>query len=236
MSETMEEQTTDKVKDPDEIDLIALVKTAWKGKKTIIWCTLIGVALGLFIAFTSPKVYTASTIMVPQLSSQDSRLGGLSSLAAMAGFNLNDMTSAPKELSPLVYPEIVTSIPFQREIMNTPFVFTGLREPVTLVQYYKDFTKPGILSQVKKYTLGLPGVVSGLLKQSAQPVAKQQDDKLWRIDKDQKAIHKMLDEQLILEVDNKNGYLTLRANAPEAIVAAQMAQKAQELLQAKITE
>lgn len=232
----MEENTIDKVKDPDEIDLIALVKTAWKGRRTIIWCTVIGTALGLFIAFTSPKVYTASTIMVPQIQSQNSQLGNLSSLAAMAGFNLNDMTNAPKELSPLVYPEIVKSIPFQREIMDAPYSFSQIAKPVTLVDYYTQYSKPGILSVVKKYTLGLPGLILKAFSSPVGEASKITDDQLWRISTDQKGIHEMLNENLTLMVDSKNGYLTLQVNAPEPLVAAQMAQKAQELLQAKITE
>jgi len=232
----MEETTIDKVKDPDEIDLIALVKTAWKGRKTIIWCTVVGMGLGLFIAFTSPKVYTASTILVPQIQSQDSRLGNLSSLASLAGFNLNDMTKAPQELSPLVYPEIVKSIPFQREIMDTKYSFKKIGQPVSLMQYYQDFNRPGLLANIKKYTLGLPGVILKALRPFSDTSTTTVEGKLWTMTPEQKGIHEMLNEQLSLNVDDKNGYITLNANAPEPLVAAQIAQKAQELLQKKITE
>ena len=73
--------------------------------------------IGLIVAIFSQKEYTASSTMVPQLSKSQSKLGGLSSLAAMAGFNL-DMNMETSELSPYVYPQIVQSVPFQLELME----------------------------------------------------------------------------------------------------------------------
>jgi len=101
----------------DEIDLIALAKTAWSNRKIIIRAVIVSAILGVVIALLSPKEYTASTTLVPQLSSGSSRSGGLSSLAAMAGFNLN-LNQSTSELSPMIYPQIVQSVPFQLELMT----------------------------------------------------------------------------------------------------------------------
>jgi len=231
-----EEILNDPIKSTDEIDLITLIKIAWKSRRIIIWCIAFGMTLGLFVAFTSPKMYTATTTMVPQVQSQDNRLGNLSSIAAMAGFNLNDMTKTTQEISPLVYPEIVKSLPFQQKIMSTAYTFEGINTPINLIEYYKDVYDPGILAKVKKFTIGLPGIILRLFRSPVDSMAYQKNDQILRIDADQKAIYSMLDMQLTLTVDNRNGYLILKANAPEPLAAAQIAQKAQELLQAKITE
>ena len=108
------------VTNDDEIDLLELTKTIWNGRKTILKTILIAGIIGVIIALLSPKEYTATTTIVPQTSSSTSKLGGLSSLAAMAGFNLDNVTSGDI-LSPTVYPEIVSSVPFQMELMNTSF-------------------------------------------------------------------------------------------------------------------
>jgi len=55
------------------------------------------------------------------------------------------------------------------------------------------------------------------------------------LSEDQYAISNMLDNIITLEVEPKDGYLTLTANMPEALAAAQLAKKAQELLQRNIT-
>ena len=84
----------------DEIDLIALAKTIWDNRKFIIRTVVVFALLGVAIALLTPKEYTASSTMVPQLSDGSSKLGGLSSLAAMAGFNLN-MDNSTQDLSPI---------------------------------------------------------------------------------------------------------------------------------------
>jgi hypothetical protein len=150
----------------DEIDLVALAKQVWKGRKTIFIALGIGAILGVFIALFSPKEYTAKTVMVPQLEGS-SKSGGLSSLAALAGISV-DM-SASSELSPLIYPQIVGSIPFQLELMNTPLDFVKVDRPVSLFEYYTEYSKPSLLSSVKKYTIGLPGILIGAIRGKPKP-------------------------------------------------------------------
>lgn len=225
----------------DEIDLIALAKTLWEGKKTIITTTVIFMLLGFFVAILSPKEYTASSTMVPQLSSGKSKLGGLSSLAAMAGFNL-DMNMETTELSPFIYPQIVQSVPFQLELMETPFSMKGIEKPISIYQFYTDdYAKPDIIGVVKKYTIGLPFVILGALRQKqADTMPAFSGDSLFAapiaLTEEQEEIRKMLAEQVVLETNDKEGYLVLRAIANDPVLAAQMAQKAQLLLQKYITE
>ena len=109
--------------DEDEIDLIALAKTLWEGRKTVIKTTLIFMVIGLFVAVFSEKEYTASTIFLPQTT--ESKLGGgLGGLAAMAGINLGGMSS-DSGISPSLYPQILNSIPFQKELLQTPLTIEG---------------------------------------------------------------------------------------------------------------
>ncbi|MDP3641656.1 MAG: GNVR domain-containing protein [Bacteroidota bacterium] len=56
------------------------------------------------------------------------------------------------------------------------------------------------------------------------------------LSEDQYKVKKALDEIVSLDVNAKEGYLTLSTRMPEALVSAQLAQKAQNLLQGYITE
>lgn len=224
----------------DEIDLIALAKTIWNGKKIIITFVVVFMILGFFVAILSPKEYTASTTMVPQLSSGKSKLGGLSSLAAMAGFNL-DMNMETSELSPLIYPQIVESVPFQLEIMETHFNFKDVDHPVSLYDYYMDYAKPDVISAVKKYTIGLPFVILNAIKgdknEDVPAVAGEElFDAPIALTKDQEKIRKMLSGKITLETNEKQGYVVLHALAHDPVLASQVAHKAQLLLQKYITE
>lgn len=224
-------------KSGDEIDLIALAKTLWNGRKTVIITVIIFAILGLFIALFSPKEYTASTTMVPQINSGSSKMGGLSSLASLAGFNL-DMNAGGNELSPIIYPQIVSSTEFQLKIINTKYSFEELDEEVTLFDYYLDYYKPGLFVVLKNYTIGLPRVISGAIKRDKEivDVMDQVNSDIIRISKDQYEIIKSVKEKLTLSVNEKDGYLTLESRFNEAVLSAQIAEIAKELLQENITQ
>ena len=218
----------------DEIDLLELAKTFWNGRKTVLKTILFCTAIGILIALLSPKEYTAVTSMVPQTSHSESKLGGLSSLAAMAGFNL-DATSGGDVLTPLVYPQIVTSTPFQLELMNTTFSFSEVDHPVSLFEYYTKISSPGILSQISKYTIGLPGLIISTIK-GEEPTTITNGKGPIALTKDQEAVRKLIEEKVVLDLDSKQGFLTLSASFPEALVSAQVADQARELLQRYITQ
>ena len=219
---------------PDEtIDLIALTKKLLAGWKVIAIATGAGLLLGLLVAIGSTKQYTMTTVMVPQVGSKTSA-GGLSSLAALAGVDLSSTTSG--ELSPIVYPQIVSSTPFKLELMNTRFKFEEVADPVSLYDYYTQYQKTSVVGTIKKYTIGLPGVIMGAIKgKKEEPVYdKNSASKLIVLTKDQNDISTMLDKTVLADVDAKQGYLTLTVTMEEPLLAAQVGQKAQEILQREI--
>nr|WP_320022411.1 Wzz/FepE/Etk N-terminal domain-containing protein [uncultured Draconibacterium sp.] len=223
----------------DEIDLIALAKTLWDNRKFIIITVAIFMALGVAVALLTPKEYSASTTVVPQISDNKAKLGGLSSLAAMAGFKLNDMTGGNTQLSPMVYPQILNSVPFQLELMNTPFHFPGQQDSLSIYTYYTEVKKPGFLEGLKKYTIGLPGVIIKAIKGEQVTKAPMINDFSPRgyitLTEEQNKIREMLSKKVNLEVNDKDGFLTLSASTLDADLAAQVTQKALQLLQRYIT-
>lgn len=220
----------------DEMNLIALAKTLWNGRKIVILSVIVCAVIGLAVALLSPKEYTASTIVVPQVSKSSSKLGGLSSLAAMAGFNLDNMGSGSEALSPMVYPQIVNSVPFQLELMNAPFTFSQVDHPVSIYEYYTEIAKPGALSTIKKYTIGLPFVILKAIKGQPEPRSPEPGTNLISLTAKQESIRKLIASTVTLEVNSKEGYLTLSSNMPEAALSAEIAQYARELLQKYITQ
>lgn len=218
----------------DEIDLLELAKTLWNGRKTIVMFMFLAGILGVFTALLSPKEYTASTTMVPQTSSSGSKLGGLSSLAAMAGFNL-DMATSGEALSPMVYPQILHSGPFQLELMNTPFTFSKVDHPVSLYEYYSEIAKPGALALIGKYTIGLPGVILKAIKGENSTKPGSEEKRPIAFTEKQEQVSKMMKGKINLTIDSKQGYLTLQASFPEALLSAQVADQTRELLQKYIT-
>ncbi len=214
----------------DEIDLIQLTKTLWKSRKTVIKITVIFMILGLLVAILTPPEYQVTTVMVPQVGGK-SKLGGLSSLAAMAGVNLN--VSGGSELSPVVYPEIVKSIPFKKALMQTKLNFQGIDHPVTYYNYYMKYYETGLFGNIMKYTIGLPWTIKKALfakKMSKGKLVADTSGLIW-LTKSQEKLAKSLNKTVYVNVDTKTGNVSLTAIMPQPLAAAQLGQRAQELLQ-----
>ncbi len=227
------------------IDIMALVKQLWDGRKTVIIWTCAFMVLGLIAALTMKRSYAVSTVMVPQLSS--SKSSSLSSLASLAGFDLGSVNTG-SELSPLIYPQIVSSVPFRIELMNTPLHYQKCDTAISMFDYsLSDYAKPkglsAVFGAVTKYTIGLPGVILGAIRGKKEPIVLPEGEgadggaaaKPLVISEDEEKVLKVLSENVSLAVDKKEGYVTLNVKGSEPIQTAELAMKAQQLLQDEIT-
>jgi uncharacterized protein involved in exopolysaccharide biosynthesis len=224
------EQNTNLQNEENKIHLIALVKIGWEGRKTVIKTVVVFMAIGLFIAIFSQKEFTASTTMVPATDSK--KIGGnLSGLASLAGINLGSM-GGDSGISPTLYPQIVNSIPFQKELLQTPLTINGQTKKVTYSHYYTEIYSPGLLGYLKKYTIGLPGIIIKALKPATAPLSVVEgNNQLLTISDDENKLIGQLTDQLSLNVNTIDGYVSLTATMPEAISSAELTKRAQELLQ-----
>lgn len=221
-----------------EIDLIEVIRKLWAKRKFILKVTVVFMALGVLIALFSPKEYTAGCTMVPQIGEKTTG-GNLSGLAAMAGINLGS-NSGGDVLMPNVYPKILSSVPFQKELMQTEIKFEDYEQPVRLLDYYtgEEYRKFSLLGTIKKYTIGLPGLILGALsKEEAIPgLPDSASSGIQSLSKEEDDCMKILANLVTLTVNDKEGYITLSASMPEPVAAAQLAYKVQMLLQKYVTE
>jgi LPS O-antigen subunit length determinant protein (WzzB/FepE family) len=218
----------------DSIDIIALLKDLWIARKTILKITLVFFFLGLFVAIFSKNEYTASTTFVPLAQGTSAGGGSLGSLASLAGINIGSAVGS-EEVSPELYPQIVNSIPFQLELLNTLLPIAGQEQPISYKDYYKNIHRLGLLSTLKKYTLGLPGVLLSLLESDAlasEGMHNTKENEIISISQVENEFIEQLTNQLSLEVNAKEGFVSISVTLPEAEASAALALKAQKLLQA----
>ena len=229
-------------KQPDnQADLVELIQRMWINKGLVIKIAGAFVVLGLLVAIFSSKVYTSACDVVPQ-ASDSSALSRMGSLAALAGINLDQMQNV-KTLSPLVYKNIMESTTFRKELMQTPLNFKEIDHPISFYEYCtnEEYNKPSIGEYIIKYTVGLPFVILKAIR-GEQPspdygaLNQSGDSSIETVTKEEYECLKALDNCITLRLDDKKGYVTISANMPEAVAAAQMAQATLELLQRYITE
>lgn len=228
----------------DEIDLIQVARTVWTSRGKILLIMLIFGAAGLIVALVSPVEYTAKTIIVTRAESRGSGTGNLGGLAALVGINLGGTIEAGSELTPIDYPEFIQSLSFQKTLMYTPITWQRFVKPVTLFDYYDKYHKPGVLTVIRQYTIGLPRVIVGWIKGAGKSKGMDPDglktgtpeDGLVYLSNSEQGVRGILTRKLKLTLNPNNNFITLEARAPEAKAAAQLARKARELLQEKVTE
>jgi len=217
----------------NELDYMVLLNKLWNKRKIIFIAILAGVVIGLLVALLSPNEYQVTTTMLPQ-SDTEGGMGKISSLASLAGFDL-DMNSGESDISPIIYPQVLESAPFMLKLMNIPFTFQQVDHPVSIYDYYMKIRKPSVLELVRQYTIGLPGVFKASVKGS-QTVSRTDKNGPLVMTENQDMIMQLLASCITLSINKKEGYLTLTCTMSEPLLAAQVAQQAQILLQTYITE
>ena len=214
----------------DSIDLIALLKQIYKGRKLIIVSAVAAAVLGVVVALATPNTYTSGATFIPQTGGEMKTPSGLSGLASLAGINLNDMGGG-SDIPPTLYPQITSSVPYRRELLESQInteEFNG-----TLTDYLNEsyFESSSIVGTLKKYTIGLPGLLLDALRGSVVDTTSEQIT-IYRISEEDEEMFEWLDQKLSLTLNEKEGFVTLEFSDE----AAQVAERAKELLQERIIQ
>lgn len=228
----MSEHINSDIRSNKEIDILDLFQKLWKGRKAIVWCVGICAFIGLVVAFALPKQFKVVTTMLPQ-SEESSGMGSLSSLAAIAGFDI-DLSDNGSEISPVIYPQIMESETFLLDLMHSRFTFKKETEPISLFEYYTKTADKGFTATLKKYTVGLPALIKASFKKNKKTTIETNDG-LARMSEAEYNLAAMLKSSVTLSVNKKEGYLTLTSIFGEDLLTAQVAERAQQLLQERIT-
>lgn len=220
----------------DEIDLKDLIVQLWKKRKFILLVTGISFLLGIFIAFTSPVSYTASCTVVPQTGQKGG--GNLGGLASMMGINLGSAMSG-ETLSPSVYPHIVKSAPFCKEIMAIPITVEKSNKPITLYEYYTDkkYGDKSLLQGIKKHTVGLPGMILSSFRpknagnEASSVYTDSLTGKVISLTKDEKKVYDIINKNIQFESNPKDGYIKLGYTFAEPDAVAVITQQLYNVLE-----
>ena len=211
----------------DEIDLIALLKIVFAARRFVIQITVLFSVLGIVLALVSPVRYTASSMFMPQLSERQSN-SSLGGLASLAGINLTAiMGGQPQEIAPSLYPQIAESSPYRMALLETP---VG-ESQISFRDYILDQEGGvSIIALIKKYTIGLPGLLFS--SNNEEPIP--QTNNLFDISEEDRDLFEFLDQILSVEVDDQEGLVSIGVEFSDRKIAAQLAQAATDLLQTKI--
>jgi len=217
----------------DSIDLIALLKQIYQGRKFIILSAVVAAILGLVVALATPNTYTSGATFIPQTGGDSKPSSSLSGLASLAGINLGGMSSG-SDIPPTLYPQIISSVPYKLDLLDKTIEVAD--SEVSLGEYLGDDSESSILGIVKKYTIGLPSTILSALRGSSSEGTSEEQGELYQISEDDRKLFEALNTKLVLSLNEKEGFVTLEFSDENKYIAAQVAEQAKELLQERIIE
>lgn len=237
--------------DPIEthIDLVVVLKTLWRGKWRILLFLTVFAAWGVILAALTPKEYQSKTIWVNQSEQTFGGNRSVAGLAAMVGFDMRSMEGS-NELTPADYGDFIETLEFQYALMHTPLRWEQFGDSMSLVEYYREHYRPGVVKGVANWVMGLPGRIVGgekgkrvkgekvnspLVPESPSPLVPQSlspfslsDTEVW--------IRFILLDKMELTLNEGMNMVTLEVEMRDPLAAAELAGVAQRLLKDKITE
>ncbi len=185
----------------DEIDLIALLKTAWFERRQVIIIFFTFISLGIAIALLSPKIYTSQTTFIN--SKTESPAGsGLSGVASLVGINLAGLSSG-NDIPTTIYPQIGESVEFKRSLLES---IIDKKRLINLESFLSDYYN------IKK------SITDG---NKNKLFVSEYEDELFTI----------IDKIMSIDVDQKDGFISITTEMPSNEYAAATCINAREILQ-----
>ena len=225
----------DRMENQRKIDLIVWAKRLWKDRKRSFKIISVFIILGFFTAVFSPRVYTAKSVFIPQSGDANKSSNSLGGLASLAGINLGSMPGS-SEVPPMLYPQFLASTEFKMKLLAVPVTVPGTTNQVSYQEYLEKYYKPGILELVKKYTVGLPSELIKKIQKRPEVLDQNQAERpsFVQLSFEEFEHFKRLDGQLSVQSKEDEGVVELTFSAYNSLMAAEMAQAAESLLQQEV--
>lgn len=122
------------------MDLAKLFAKVWASRMLVLRMCGISAIVGLIVALSIPKEYTAETLITPERISKNSSSSSINALTAMAGGGMNPAAERDA-LYPSLYPAIIRSTPFLIRLFDVEVREHKDGAAIILAQYLKERQK-----------------------------------------------------------------------------------------------
>lgn len=220
--------------DDDElqIDWMGILRQVLAIRKKLYKAAAVGVVLGILIALGTPKQYTVSITLSPEMGSSKSGSGLASMAASFLGGSIG--SDSPDALNATLAPDIVASTPFLMELFDARVVSQDKQIDTTFTAYL-DEQKSSWLG----YVLKAPGMAIGGIKSLFTNEEEEKKDTIQggtiELNEEDAAKLKSLRQQITAEVDKKTSITTLSVTLQDPKVTATIADSVVAKLQQYIT-
>ena len=220
-----------------EINLLELVKKVWDSRKLILRMCGIGAVVGLVIGFSTPKEYTASTLIVPERTRRSSS-SGISALVDMADIDIgtSSTTTERDAIYPSLYPSIVNSTPFLIQLFDIKVHEQKDSTIMPLSRYLKERQKRPWWSVITSAPSKLIGWTISLFSEKPEVAKVKSKIDVFRLTREEAGMAGAISSRINIGVDKKKRTITIFVTMQDPLVAATVADTVRARLKEYITE
>lgn len=205
----------------EEISLLDLLVVLAQNRRFVIGCVVVFTLFGVIYAVVTPEQYTSRAEMVREVEDGSASVpGGFSALRGL-GISLGGGSTG---LTAETYPRILTSREVTLSVVRDTFYFADAEQEMSFVDYHARETG-GVLSALKKYTIGLPGQILSALKSEPRqrPVETLDgDEQVYPTEEEEEAME-IISNMVNSSVDVESGIMTVSVTDYDPVRAAEIA-------------
>lgn len=212
-----------------EIDVVAVFKVLLKQWRYLARFAAVGAVVGVIVALCTPKSFTASVTLAPEMNSGGIGLSGnLADMASSFGIDIGGKSSVDA-IYPELYPDIFATTDFLLSLYDVP---VRLKEDDTVRKYIDHFKK-----DLKIPFWNYPKIwIAQMLTPKEGNNGKNGARDPFRLSKEDDQIIEGMRNSIICTVDKKTSVININVIDQDPLVAAIMADTLQRRLQLYITE
>lgn len=192
----------------------------------------IAFVLAAIYALAQPNYYNCTVKLSPEMSGSKST-SGLASLASSFGVNLGSGGAGTEALFPTLYPDLMNSVDFKTSLFHVPVTIEGDKEKgekdrtMSYYDYLSKEQKAPWWSNAMKAFFSMFNGQSSMVNDTVNK---------FRLTKEQAAIVKVIDKNVVCDVDKKTMVITINVTDQDPVIAATMADTVKTRLQKFITD
>ncbi|MBQ6917485.1 MAG: chain-length determining protein [Prevotella sp.] len=227
-----DERYIENLEEESSIDFMKIFQDLLKHKMLYAKVLPIAFVLAAIYALAQPNYYNCTVKLSPEMSGSKST-SGLASLASSFGVNLGSGGAGTEALFPTLYPDLMNSVDFKTSLFHVPVTIEGNKEKGEkdrTMSYYDYLSKE---QKSPWWSQGIKAIMSIFNGQSSMVNEKVNK---FRLTREQAGIVKVIDKNVVCDVDKKTMVITINVTDQDPVIAATMADTVKTRLQKFITD
>lgn len=197
----------------------------WLNKQKIILTTITFFIVGIIYTLYLNNIYRASSIFYPHYEKVDNS-NSLRSLAGLAGINIESESS--NNIPSNLYPKLINSPIFKSKILNEKLIIKNktINYREYLIKNYSFYS----LKDIIYYPISL------FKKKTYNNNLTENNLDILNFTDEEYKIHKYLEDKILINLNEQEGFIELSVDDINPIVASQIAKSAKNILQESIID